>query len=64
MPVKMYNGSPGATSVRAITGHPTGVTLPKAQRDRNSGFVDLSTRQGRVLANQQPNTDPRRFVIR
>lgn len=61
MAVKFFQGPTGAVSARAISGHPTGVTIPAAQRVQGRTF-DQSTRQGRILASQQPNTDRRRFV--
>lgn len=52
-----------SVSVRAISGHPTGVTIPGAQGANRAARVnDPSTAQGRVLASSQPNTDRRRFV--
>lgn len=50
-------------TVRAISGHPTGITIPSAQiKGAQVRINDPSTRQGRVLASNQPNTDRRRFV--
>lgn len=50
-------------TVRAISGHPTGVTIPSAQSGNARARInDPSTATGRALASSQPNTDRRRFV--
>jgi hypothetical protein len=52
-----------SVSASAISGHPTGVTIPSAQQGNRSARVgDPSSATGRALATMRPNTDPRRFV--
>lgn len=60
MAVKFVQQQRDAVTVRAISGHPTGVTLPAAQAE--AVRLDPSSATGRALASGQPNTDRRRFV--
>lgn len=56
-------GTRSAVTVRAITGHATGVSLSAAQQQHAQvALNDPSTRQARVLSSTMPNTDRRRFV--
>lgn len=59
---KVVQDRPTVT-VRTISGHPSGITLPDVQsKNARVRLSDPSTSQGRVLASSQPNTDPRRWV--
>lgn len=63
MALKFVGTTRQAVTVRAISGHPTGVTIPAGQGGAARAIInDPSTATGRALASSQPNTDRRRFV--